>query len=120
MKQSMIRRGFLGARSAAALGALVCVATATLGGQQVTFERILRPDREPQNWLSYSGNCRQSSAQPADRDHARQREDLELKWVWQAGRWRNSKRRRSSWTACCTRCRVRRFRAGTRSSRSTR
>ena len=40
---------------AAALLALV-VATAALGAQQVAFDRILHPEREPQNWLSYSGN----------------------------------------------------------------
>ena len=39
---------------AAALG--LFAATVTIGAQQVTFERILRADREPHNWLSYSGN----------------------------------------------------------------
>jgi alcohol dehydrogenase (cytochrome c) len=80
----MIRRGFLGARSAAALGALVCVATATLGGQQVTFERLLRPDREPQNWLSYSGNFANLRHSPLTEITPANAKDLEMKWVWQS------------------------------------
>ena len=67
---------------AAALLTLV-VATAALGAQQVAFDRILHPEREPQNWLSYSGNVfnhRHSGLIEITRANAK---DLELKWVWQ-------------------------------------
>jgi len=33
----------------------VAVTVTTLHAQQVTFDRILHADKEPQNWLSYSG-----------------------------------------------------------------
>jgi alcohol dehydrogenase (cytochrome c) len=51
---------------------------------QVTFDRILHADREPQNWLTYSGstfNQRYSlltSITPANV------KNLELQWIWQA------------------------------------
>ena len=35
--------------------ALVLAATATVGAQ-VSYDRLLRADREPQNWLTYSGS----------------------------------------------------------------
>ena len=41
----MIRRALL----------LVLLATGTLNAQ-VTFERLLNADQEPENWLTYSGN----------------------------------------------------------------
>ena len=42
---------------------------------QVTFDRILHGDREPHNWLSYSGTLHQPALQPAHADHAGQREE---------------------------------------------
>jgi alcohol dehydrogenase (cytochrome c) len=51
---------------------------------QVTFERILNAEREPQNWLSYSAtltNQRHSSLDQIDTHNV---EELELQWVWQA------------------------------------
>jgi alcohol dehydrogenase (cytochrome c) len=51
---------------------------------QVTFERILAADREPENWLSYSGtpfNQRYSLLAEVTRTNV---QDLELAWVWQA------------------------------------
>jgi alcohol dehydrogenase (cytochrome c) len=57
---------------------------ATTAGAQVSFERILNADREPENWLSYSGtpsNQRYSGLTQVTRANAK---DLELAWVWQA------------------------------------
>ncbi len=52
---------------------------------QVTFDRILNAEREPQNWLSYSGDARQPALQPARRrSRRRTSKNLELQWVWQA------------------------------------
>jgi alcohol dehydrogenase (cytochrome c) len=51
---------------------------------QVTFERILAADREPENWLSYSGtpfNQRYSLLDQVTRANVA---ELELAWVWQA------------------------------------
>ncbi len=49
---------------------------------QVTYERILNADREPQNWLTYSGSysgMRYSALTKINRDNVK---DLELKWVY--------------------------------------
>ena len=51
---------------------------------QVTFERILHADQEPQNWLSYSGtpfNQRYSGLTQITSANAG---ELTLAWVWQA------------------------------------
>ena len=39
---------------------LVSITGCLLGslGAQVTFDRILNADKEPQNWLTYSGNVK--------------------------------------------------------------
>jgi alcohol dehydrogenase (cytochrome c) len=60
-----------------ALGALGVSLTA-----QVTYERMLRADREPQNWLTYGGDYasrRYSSLSQITRDNVK---NLNLKWVW--------------------------------------
>ena len=51
---------------------------------QVTFDRLLRADREPQNWLTYSGthlSQRFSQLTQITPDNVR---NLELQWVFQA------------------------------------
>ena len=43
-------------RTTRTLGLLALLLLATAAPKaQVTFERLLRADREPQNWLTYSG-----------------------------------------------------------------
>src|SRR6267142_2336970 len=52
--------------------------------QQVSFDRLLRAEREPQNWLSYSGtvfNQRHSLLTQVTPANVK---NLELQWVWQA------------------------------------
>jgi alcohol dehydrogenase (cytochrome c) len=51
---------------------------------QVTFERILNAEREPQNWLSYSGTVDNQRYSRLDEINRRTVGALELKWVWQA------------------------------------
>jgi alcohol dehydrogenase (cytochrome c) len=51
---------------------------------QVTFERILNAEREPQNWLSYSGTVDNQRYTRLDEINRRTVGALELKWVWQA------------------------------------
>jgi alcohol dehydrogenase (cytochrome c) len=51
---------------------------------QVSWDRLLHPEREPQNWLTYSGNSfaqRYSTLDQITRDNAK---NLELQWVFQA------------------------------------
>ncbi len=55
-------------------------ASATLG--HVTHDRLLRPDREPQNWLTYGGSYssqRYSLLSEITRENVRH---LTMKWVW--------------------------------------
>jgi alcohol dehydrogenase (cytochrome c) len=58
--------------------------SATLFGQGVTFDRLLNPEREPQNWLTYSGNVKGQRYSPLMQITPGNVKDLELKWVWQA------------------------------------
>jgi alcohol dehydrogenase (cytochrome c) len=62
----------------------VALAVATLHAQQVTFDRILHADKEPQNWLSYSGtplNQRYSGLAQITPANVK---NLQLQWIWQA------------------------------------
>jgi len=51
---------------------------------QVTFERIANAEREPQNWLSYSGTIDNQRYSRLDQINTRTVGQLELQWVWQA------------------------------------
>src|SRR5688572_6461559 len=51
---------------------------------QVTFDRILRADREPHNWLSYSGTPFNQRYSPLTQINTANARNLELQWVWQA------------------------------------
>jgi len=62
---------------------LAAVSAATLQAQ-VTFDRILRPDREPQNWLSYSRDLFNQRYSLLTQITPANVKNLELKWIWQA------------------------------------
>lgn len=71
------------------LGALLLRAVAGLAIAQapsgpVTFERIQNSDREPQNWLTYSGNNMGQRYSLLAQITPRNVKDLELAWLWQA------------------------------------
>lgn len=51
---------------------------------QVTFERILNAEREPQNWLSYSATLTNQRHSLLDQIDTGNVGELELQWVWQA------------------------------------
>jgi hypothetical protein len=51
---------------------------------QVAFERIVNAEREPQNWLSYSGTVDNQRYSRLDQINTRTVGQLELQWVWQA------------------------------------
>jgi alcohol dehydrogenase (cytochrome c) len=51
---------------------------------QVTFDRILHSDREPANWLSYSGNVMGQRYSALAQINAGNVGNLEMKWAYQA------------------------------------
>jgi len=51
---------------------------------QVTFDRLLRSQREPQNWLTYNGNLGSTHHSSLDQINAANVATLDLKWVAQA------------------------------------
>src|SRR5215510_9484413 len=62
---------------------IVLVAGAAVSAQEVTFDRLLHADREPQNWLTYSGDLagrRYSLLTEITPANVR---NLELQWVFQ-------------------------------------
>ncbi|HEX5227449.1 MAG TPA: PQQ-dependent dehydrogenase, methanol/ethanol family [Bryobacteraceae bacterium] len=71
-----------------ALRLLIALAAASLWAQQdsgpVTFDRILHADREPQNWLTYSGNLSGQRHSLLTQITPENVNKLELQWVFQA------------------------------------
>jgi glucose dehydrogenase len=51
---------------------------------QVTFDRIVNAEREPQNWLSYSATLDNQRYSRLDSINTQNVANLELQWVWQA------------------------------------
>ena len=62
----------------------VSVLRGSLLAQQVTFDRILHADSEPQNWLSYSGTVFNQRYSLLTQITPANVKNLELQWVWQA------------------------------------
>ena len=63
---------------------LLVTVTSSLWGQGVTFDRILHADKEPQNWLSYSGTVNGQRHTLLKQITPANVKNLELQWVWQA------------------------------------
>jgi alcohol dehydrogenase (cytochrome c) len=51
---------------------------------QVSFDRLVRAQREPQNWLTYNGNLGSTHHSSLDQINAGNVANLDLKWVSQA------------------------------------
>jgi len=66
------------------LRTLVCLLGASSLFGQVTFDRILRSDREPQNWLSYSGGVNSQRYSTLGQITPANVASLEMKWAFQA------------------------------------
>jgi alcohol dehydrogenase (cytochrome c) len=67
------------------LTAVAAAAAVSLQAQStVTFERLLRADREPQNWLTYSGNLSNHRHSPLTQVTPTNVRNLEQQWVFQA------------------------------------
>src|SRR4030095_8541340 len=62
---------------------LVLVAAVSLQAQ-VTFDRVLGAEREPHNWLSYSGTLFNQRFSPLTQITTANAKNLQLQWVWQA------------------------------------
>jgi len=58
-------------------------AVAVRAQQPVTFDRILHADREPQNWLTYSGGLFSQRYTPLTQITPANAKNLELQWVFQ-------------------------------------
>src|ERR1044071_10217056 len=63
--------------------ALIVIASVSLQAQ-VTFDRLLHADREPQNWLTYSGSVLGQRYSALTQITTGNVKNLELQWVWQA------------------------------------
>jgi alcohol dehydrogenase (cytochrome c) len=63
---------------------IVLALVAPLHAQQVTFDRILHGDREPHNWLSYSGTLMNQRYSPLTQITADNVKNLQQQWIWQA------------------------------------
>jgi len=63
-------------------GVTTAPATA-LAPPNVTFDRILKADAEPQNWLTYSGSLMSQRYSKLTQVNASNVADLQLKWVFQ-------------------------------------
>jgi alcohol dehydrogenase (cytochrome c) len=70
-------------RIRAALLLVVAAGVAVRAQQGVTFDRILHADREPQNWLTYSGGLFSQRYTPLTQITPANAKNLELQWVFQ-------------------------------------
>jgi len=62
-----------------------CLPFAAQAHAQVTFERILNSNKEPQNWLTYSGDYTGRRFSSLDQVNAANAHSLAAKWVYQTG-----------------------------------
>ena len=77
-----MKRRVLTLRGALALMVFLAI---SLQAQQVTFERLLHTEKEPHNWLTYSGNLLGQRYSLLNQINTGNVRNLELQWVWQAG-----------------------------------
>src|SRR6266513_4632484 len=80
--QPEFHHGLLGAIVWMTTLVAICAAV-SLHAQQVSFERILRADREPQNWLTYSGGVYSQRYSGLTQITLANVRNLELQWVFQ-------------------------------------
>ncbi|PYU97732.1 MAG: PQQ-dependent dehydrogenase, methanol/ethanol family, partial [Acidobacteria bacterium] len=58
--------------------------SASISSGQVSFERILGADKEPQNWLTYSGTTLSQRHSLLNQITPANVKNLELQWIYQA------------------------------------
>lgn len=79
-------------KSTLLIASLLCLAATDLGAQ-VTYERILNADAEPQNWLTYAGGYDSQRYSTLDQITPANVADLEVKWLLQNqvfGAWQSN------------------------------
>src|ERR1022692_4299816 len=64
---------------------LACVAFANEVYAQVTFERLVNSAKEPQNWMTYSGDYSGKRFSALDQINITNARTLVAKWVYQTG-----------------------------------
>ena len=69
-------------KSLGLLAALLTFAAAAYG--QVSSERLLSAEDNPENWLTYSGSYNSQRHSKLDQIKRENVKDLQLKWVFQA------------------------------------
>ncbi len=74
----------MGAKNALLLN-LSIMLFAGLARPQVTYERLLKAEQEPQNWLTYSGNYSGWRYSKLDQINTRNVQYLKAEWVFQTG-----------------------------------
>jgi alcohol dehydrogenase (cytochrome c) len=70
---------------AIAAGLLASLALGTHSQAQVTYERIQNADKEPQNWLTYSGGYSGQRHSKLDQINASNVKNMAPKWAFQSG-----------------------------------
>ena len=65
------------------LAAAACAAITLHAQAPVSFDRILNPAKEPQNWLSYSRTLDNHRHSPLTQITPQNVKSLQLSWVWQ-------------------------------------
>ena len=66
---------------------LVCVVVAgTSGFAQVSYQRLLNAEKEPQNWLTYAGSYKSHRYSPLTQINRQNAEQLKLAWAYQMQR----------------------------------
>ena len=78
-----VARGVGGVARGFSPAILALLATVAAQAQQVTFDRILHADREPQNWLTYSGSLFSHRHSLLTQITPSNVKNLELQWVFQ-------------------------------------
>jgi alcohol dehydrogenase (cytochrome c) len=66
-----------------AISAALWLACSVSLGAQVTYERLLHADKEPRNWLTYSGSYQSWRYSALDQIRTGNAKNLELKWIYQ-------------------------------------
>jgi alcohol dehydrogenase (cytochrome c) len=65
------------------LGFIICLPSFAQISAQISPERLLNADQEPENWLLYGGDYDSQRHTELDEITRENADELELKWVWQ-------------------------------------
>jgi len=68
----------------ATLSAILTILLSVSSSAQVTFERLVNAEDEPQNWLTYSGTYSSNRHTSLDQISSDNVDELDLQWVFQA------------------------------------